>query len=574
MIGTRPIPSAAMLRLYVLGPFQLCDASNHAMPVRNRKAQALLALLALSPRGERSRVWLRDKLWSGSDERRSSTNLRQTLFELRRDLGNLADRALDFGTQTIALRPGRVWVDFQAVSADPQAFHALGLSDSTELLEGFDIGDPEFEEWLSMERGLWADRLDSINLDPAPAALPKPKPLSDDNLPPRREPQTSVALMPSVLHGADSLGVHLADRVMEGIANSLRELQPIAILDLRSLTGPIEDLAASAHTEFYCRLRLLRIGENVTLTLFLHRVSRMSMEWSQSIQCHLDDLIAYDGQVLQGFIAQSVDRLARSLMESIPRNEPESELYRSGYAALNLIFRLDETALDHAVELLKPRDEGTGGLHAALRSYIASFRVGENLGVLTDAAREVIRHETLRQKDRDPFNSVSLACFGHVLGYVFQEHEAAGQLLEQAVRMNPAQAFAWDHYALHRMYVGDYEGAKAAAQRAVSLGAYSPISYSYETTLAMASTLAGDYDRAVMAGQSALSKQPRFNAAMRYLMVAHAARGERDAAETLRDKLLLRDPDFRHADVQELRFGARTMRGPNPLILHVRKLFD
>lgn len=573
--GMKPVRLAlsnALLRLYVLGQFQVCDAANRPIALRNRKAQALLALLALSPRGERSRVWLRDKLWSGSDEKRSSTNLRQTLFEIRRDLGGLATRALDIGTQTISLRPGRVWLDHQAICAGDETLADHGLSAATELLEGFDIGDPEFEDWLMVERGLWADRAEDLAQTPRRPIEPRSLTAPADTG--RGVAQTSLALMRSVLHGSDPMGVHLADRVIEGIANSLRELQPINILDLRDQNGSVEDLAASATTEFYCRLRLLRIGENVTLTLFLHRVSRMSLEWSQSIQCRLDDLIAYDGQVLQGFIAQSVDRLARTLLENAHEATAESAMMRSGYSALNLIFRLEDTALDRALDLLKPTDDPRFHLHSALRAYVASFRIGDNIGVLTDEARKCLRQDTADQMDANPFNSVALACFGHVLGYVFQEHEAAGRLLERAIQLNPAQPFAWDHFALHKIYTGDYETARKAAERAVSLGAYSPISYSYETTLTMAATLSGDYDRAVLAGYSALQKQPRFNPNLRYLMVAHSARGERTLAEGLRDRILQTDPDFRYADVQSLRFGDRVMRNATPVITHVRKLLN
>lgn len=567
----RPVPSTATLRLYVLGSFRLCDSNDRPIPLRNRKAQALLALLALSPRGERSRVWLRDKLWSESDEKRSSTNLRQTLFELRRDLGPLADRAMDFGTQTISLKAGRVWVDHRAVGSDAAEFQRLQLTPTTELLEGFDIDDPEFEDWLQIERGLWADRAEAL-AEPAPvvsriAVIAAPK---LDKKPPK---QTSLALMRSVLHGGDALGVHLADRVMEGIANSLRELQPVRILDLRDQNGSIEDLAASAKTEFYCRLRLLRIGEQVTLTLLVHSVSRMAIEWSQSIQCQIDALIAYDGQALQGFIAQNVDRLARTLIEQVAKDDSNAEIKRSGYAAMNLIFRLDGSAFDRALDLLSPTSSPGNELHAALRAYVASFRIGDNIGSLTDPARQALRDDTGQKMEASPFNSIALSCFGHVLGYVFQEHEAAGRLLERAVKMNPAQAFAWDHYALHKMYVGDYEAARRAAERAVSLGAFSPISYSYETTLAMAATLAGDYDRAVMAGHSALQKQPKFKPTQRYLMVAHSARGDRGQAEALRDKLLLTDPDFLHADVQALRFGARVMQHALPIQTELHKLF-
>jgi len=564
--------TTAVMRLYLLGPFQLCDGSNHPIAVRNRKAQALLALLAMAPRGERTRVWLRDKLWSASDEHRSSNNLRQTLFEIRRDLGPLADRTMEFGVQTIALKPGRVWIDHAAVTANPAEFGQLGLTAETELLEGFDIGDPEFEDWLALERGNWADRAEALAAQPHMPTIAAQSEVAASIRPIRS--QTSLALMRSVLHGSDQLGVHLADRVMEGIASSLKELQPVNILDLREQNGSVEDLAATAATEFYCRLRLLRIGESVTLTLFLHRVSQMAMEWSQSIQCRLDDLIAYDGQVLQGFISQSVDRLARTLIDAIPAEDKRSDLRRSGYAALNLIFRLDERALDHALDLLRPGDSPQSGLHAALRAYAASVRVGDNIGHLSDLARATLRQESVEELQGNPFNSVALACCGHVLGYVLQEHEAAGHMLERAVRLNPAQAFAWDHYALHKMYTGDYAAARAAAERAVSLGAYSPFSYSYETTLAMTATLAGDYDRAILAGRSALQKQPRYNPALRYMMIAHSARGERDKAEGLRDRLLLNDPNFRDEEVQRLRFGRRVIETAAPVQIHLRKLFN
>lgn len=574
LMTARPGPANAMLRLHVLGPFRLCDAANRPIALRSRKAQALLALLAISPRGERTRVWLRDKLWSTSDERRSSTNLRQILFELRRDIGPMADRAMDFGPQTLSLRAGRVWVDHQAIEADPVLFHSLGLNEATELLEGLDIGDPEFEDWLSLERGLWADRADRLSSTQPPAPEPQRRAMPAPTAEGSQGRRVSLALLKSVLHGADSLGLHLADRLVEGIANSIRELQPVRILDLRDQNGSVEDLLASASTEFYCRLRLLRIGDSVTLTFFVHRVSRMALEWSQSIQCRIDDLIAYDGRVIQGFVAQNVDRLVRTLLENIPEEQPEGDVLRSGYAAMNLIFRMNDDALAKAMTLLDQPAMARSPLHAALRSYIASFHVGDNIGPYTDETRELLRSDIAGNMAPSPFNSIALASLGHVLGYVFHEFEASGAVLEQAIRLNPAQAFAWDHFALNKIYTGDFRAAQLAAERAAFLGAYSPISFSYETTLAMASTLAGDYDRAVIAARRALQIQPRSNAALRYLMIAHSARGERAEAEATRDRLLMLDPDFIDPEVQELRFGSKVVRASQPVTTELRKLLD
>ena len=571
MTPARDAEKAPVLRLYVVGAFSLRDAQGRAIVVRSRKAQAMLALLALSPRGARSRVWLRDKLWSGSDERRSSTCLRQTLFELRRDLGALSEPALRVTAHEIALDPQKVWIDHAAVIADPAEFQRLGLSAESELLEGVDIADPEFEDWLTLERSAWADRAE--DLARAPLALADATGAGRGE--PAEAPAASIAILRNILHGGDALCAPMADRVIEGVATGLRELSRVDVLDLRDHAAEIESLVKSARCEFYCRLRLLRVGDNVTLTLLVHRVSRMALEWSQSIQCRMDELVAYDGLLLQGFIAQCTDRLSQTLLDHARRAGGEGGNLRSGYAALNLIFRLEPAALEHARTMLDIDDEAGDDdpLHEGLRAYLASFSIGENLGTLSEGARADLHRRGNARLRRSPFNSVALACFGHVLGYVFQDHVAAAQLMERALRCNPAQAFAWDHYALHKLYAGDYETARRAAERAVRLGAYSPIAYSYETTLLMASTLAGDYDRAVQAGRSALQKQPKFNAARRYLMIAHAARGERDRAEALRDSLLDLDPDFQHPDVREARYGRGVLRGKSPLVRHLDRLF-
>jgi hypothetical protein len=384
-------------------------------------------------------------------------------------------------------------------------------------------------------------------------------------------PVSSIAILRSILHGGDALCAPLADRVIEGIAAGLLELSRVDVLDLREHAADIETLVKSAETEFYCRLRLLRVGDNVTLTLLVHRVSRMALEWSQSIQCRMDDLVAYDGLMLQGFIAQCTDRLSQTLLEHDGGAGSSNAALRSGYAALNLIFRLDEDALGRARDLLDIEDRDV--LQDALGAYIASFSVGENLGTLTDQDRGELHRMATARLQANPFNSVALACFGHVLGYVFQDHEAAAHLLERAVRLNPAQPFAWDHYALHKLYAGNPGAARAAAERAVSLGAYSPLAYSFETTLAMAATLEGDYDRAVQAGRSALQKQPKFNATKRYLMVAHAARGERQRAEALRDSLLAADPEIVHPDVREARYGRHVLRGNAGFVRQLENLF-
>ncbi len=569
------LPQTNALNLYLIGPMRITDAQGQKIVVRGRKAQALLALTALGPQMRRSRVWLRDKLWSNSDEARSSTSLRQSLFELRRDLGKTGQTALEISADTIALNPEEVWIDLLALQRDASLMRSLGLSENSELLEGFDIGDPEFEDWLQGARFEWADQAEALAARQQPVSPLVAGMGAGAQISPLR-----IGLMRSVVHGGDELSAHLSDQLLERIIGNLRDLMPVRALDLRNDMAPIEDLAESAEAEFFVRMRVLCVGRKVTLTFFLFRASQLALEWSQTVQCSMDELQDSDALLLLGFVAQNVDRLCRTIQTGMTSADPSVSAQLAGHSALNMLFRLDDDAVDRAISLIDRAETLHTGqtcqhsLPGALRAYAASFAVGENLGMLSDRALQELRDMTKMQLGENPFNSMSLACLGHVIGYVLGQHELAGKVLERAVSQNPAQPFAWDHLALHKLYTGDYDAALRHAHRATQLGAFSPMSYSYDTTLAMAATLSGDYGRAILAGRSALQKQPRFKAAMRYLMIAQSASGQRDAAEVTRGQLLQLDPDFSDAEIQRRRFGLQPGAHTHPLLRLLKPIME
>ncbi|CCF18286.1 protein of unknown function [Pseudorhizobium banfieldiae] len=142
----RPEGMRARYRLYLLGSFALTDRTGRSLAPKSQKAQALLAMLALARRGLPSRVWLRDKLWSDRSEEHAFANLRQTLLEIRKTLGSA--RAL---VQADKLS---VWLDLEQVELDLQQTTAWERAND-QLLEGIDVRDPEFEEWLRLERQIW-----------------------------------------------------------------------------------------------------------------------------------------------------------------------------------------------------------------------------------------------------------------------------------------------------------------------------------------------------------------------------------------------------------------------------------
>lgn len=571
---TKSFVTKPIARLFVLGAFGLFDNNNRSYTPRMKKAQALLALIAMAPRGERTRVWLRDKLWSESSEDKSSTNLRQLIFELKKELGPLANNILVVTKQSIGLRQGSVWIDYWAVRDDPAALRTLEITRDTQVLEGLDIPDNEFDDWLSFERAAWHEKAQGLFdiIDQMPMA---PQPLLLGGLPaPPIEPRFCIGLLPNIQQGCDGRTNHIADQLIESITLNLRELLPLEIFDLRNSTSSSLGLIGGEETEFYIRVRTLQVRTSLTITFFLYNASRMTLEWSQSIQLNLEDLADSEAHVIAGFITQNVDRMARTLERAAQRDSDQTvQPMLTSYVALNMMFRLDNSALTTAEALLMKMDEHKNNAIAqSLLAYSASFKVGEAIGEANDQSLRDVRTAAQHAIDGAPFNSIALASLAHTMGYVFGEHAYAADLLERALKLNQFQPFVWDHYALHKLYIGDYHAANAAAQRAVYLGSFSPLSYSYDTTLAMTATLVGDTKRAILSAQNALSKQPRFKAAQRYLVANLSMAGRREEAFSAYQNLLKTDPDFEHLDVQKQRFRLSNDDGANTLINAINQI--
>jgi len=85
---------SAYFELSLLGPFRLQGRDGERIKIGSKKGQTLLAMLATSGGGERSRGWLQEKLWGsrGPDQGRAS---------LRRELSNL--KKLESSRRRLAL---------------------------------------------------------------------------------------------------------------------------------------------------------------------------------------------------------------------------------------------------------------------------------------------------------------------------------------------------------------------------------------------------------------------------------------------------------------------------------------
>lgn len=154
----------AKLGLRLLGGFLLhVDARPRALPAR--KAQALLAYLAVRGGRAHARDTLTGLLWADVGERQARQSLRQTMVRLRRALA-ANPRALLAQGDTVTLNPAALNLDVveferQVRRGTPEALEAAVSLYHGPLLDGIHVAAPSFEEWLQSERA----RLGELALD-------------------------------------------------------------------------------------------------------------------------------------------------------------------------------------------------------------------------------------------------------------------------------------------------------------------------------------------------------------------------------------------------------------------------
>jgi DNA-binding SARP family transcriptional activator len=148
----------ACLELKVLGGFDASlRGSGVSVTPSTRKAQALLAYLALSPGQRHPREKLTSLLWGELRANLARNNLRQALFAVRRSLDGVEPAPLRLEADTVTFEPAAVAVDAlqfeHAIAAgSPSTLQDALLLYRGDLLAGLRVQSEPFEEWLLAER--------------------------------------------------------------------------------------------------------------------------------------------------------------------------------------------------------------------------------------------------------------------------------------------------------------------------------------------------------------------------------------------------------------------------------------
>ncbi len=500
------------------GSLCLRSADGADLTPRARKAQGLLALLGTAPGYRRSRGWLQDKLWSDRGQEQGAASLRQCLTEIRSCLG----------THVSALRAEAGWVALDPGAVMVRTDRPAGVLGATEFLEGLDIRDPEFEDWLRDQRSARAEAAPS----PAAARAPQARPASAPAalrpvvvVAPAEAARDDIRLFAEML--AESVAMQIAQSGNAQLVDGLSQDAGPCLIGLRLTVR-----AAELGQVLYLQIRLTELATGTVVWIGLK-------ELDPRLTRHPDEgplaILASDA------IGVAVDELGRMA----ERASDHDRLALLGYQASRHTVLLDIGEQRLADQMLQQAFEmHPMGVFLARRALLRMTQVIEWMDVPKDETRAEAIEMSRRAYHLDPGNTTVLAAAAKIALNFEGRVQGGLELAQRAVEINPYSPLAWDSLAVARAHTGQAEQAHAAALRARAVASHLPQTFVWDMSCCMTATVAARYDEAIRHGELARDLAPTYKPPLRYLAALYFRAGRNDAAVEQLRRLKALEPDF------------------------------
>lgn len=491
------------VRLSLSGRFCILAPSGEVLTPKAVKQQALLALLASSRTGERGRGWLQDKLWSTRAPEQASNSLRQALSGIRRSLRDWQD-VFETDHTSVRLRLDMVEV--------------LDLPTDGEFLEGIDVRDAEFEEWLSLER---SHRQQSIVLPMVSS---------------RRAERRSISL---VANGAPNEQLaYIENYLADIVAHTLRENLSVdvysvvpneVIADL--LVARVQAMQPDPHT--------------IAIRVSAENNSTNRILWSGHETLKTSSLSIHENEDLLALGNQLVNALADHLLIDADHSTERRNATQLGLSALKALFTMNEDQVSLADQNLKAAyDLDPRGIFLSWRAQLRGIQLVERHGVdINEVIDTGMRFADAALLD-DPNNSMVLATVSNARLILDRDVSGATHLSQQSIQENPANPLAWWARSAASLYAEQHEDSYRHAKRGFKLAKGSPYRYWWDMQSALAAAVTGRVSEAIDMAERCAAFAPTFRPPLRYLIALYTATGQLDLASRKVERLMELEPDF------------------------------
>ncbi|MDF1872430.1 hypothetical protein [Vannielia sp.] len=521
-----------VLCIRLFGVFALSWEDGDEIKVRSTKIRALLAMLATAPEGARTRAWLQDMLWGRSGHEHGRASLRRALTDLRTLFGDHFAALFEVNNTEVQIRLTRVRI--------------TGMLEDGDFLEGTEIAEAGFEEWITVQRRSNRTLLSAV-------ARGRPGRMAQEILSRGGHLHPSIAILPFATARGYQGPAQLGDMISEELSRTLSRshlLDVISHLSSRRMdarTIALDEIRESLDADYVVCGNYRTTGDKIILNADFIDTATGRIGWTRELSgSTLEFLKGGDDLVLNlaGEIGRAVMDTSLDLAGSAPL--PDVDSHAILMSSITLMHRLSVQSFAKSKTYLEEvitRVPDSAVLHGWLGKWHV-LSVVQGWSSRHDDDTRTARDHTARALDIEPDNSFALTMDGLVNNNLLRRHDIAMRRFDDAIELDPNNAMAWLLKGVLHAFTDDGEGAVNYTNRARALSPLDPHSYYFDALAAAARLTAGDYQGALEMADRSMRANRRHTSTLRAKVVAlyflDRMEEARDSAETL----MRADPGF------------------------------
>ncbi|MEM9320630.1 MAG: hypothetical protein AAGA70_16725 [Pseudomonadota bacterium] len=508
------------LEVQLFGGFFCRWSDGKEVELRGVKHRALLAILATAANGAHTRSWIQETLWMLSGEELGRASLRRALSDLRKIFGSDFDEIFTTTNADVRINLDRV--------------DLIGRRTDGVFLDGLNIPEPGFREWLTEKRRHYENDFGTMLLSAREGVAPK------------------LAVLPFMPRSRSEDEQHLADLLAMEVSRSLsrsRLIDVISHLSARRLNARILDMGEIRKTlgfdyVVYGSVQMSDDGFRIEADLADTTTGRII--WTEQFTGRMAELI--NGQT--SLISDLSSRIGHGILKAsveLSQGRPVADIHSHALlmSAVTLMHgrnRADFVRSKEYLEELIRRLPNQATLHAWLGKWHVMM-ASQGWDFESIALGRAADH-TARALDTDAKCAFSLAVDGMVHSHFDADGAIVTDRFEQSLQLDPSNALAWLLYSRLHMFNGNGQQALDYAERACMLSPCDPHQYFYDLLLACAKSVCGDYEGALGYAERSLQANPSHNSTHRVRTITLSLMDRMDEAQLAAQELLTWEPEL------------------------------
>lgn len=370
----------------------------------------------------------------------------------------------------------------------------------------------------------------------------------------------SIAVLPFRNLSGDAARDFLGDLIAEDVIGDLSRQADLMVISRLSTTrfrDPLlnpQDVSEALGARYLLSGSLRTSGARLRLMAELTEAGASHVTWSEQFEGSLNDIFDLQDDLSKAIARRVVPTVRQIELRRVRAKNPEDLTpYECTLRAIDYFIGTSRTDLEHARVLLEAaiRADPTYVTPYAWLAHLYVRRVGQGWTEnRTDDAAQASRlaGTALQLGDSDP---LALTVSGLVAAYLNKDLEAAIQLYNRALTINPSAASAWVWSTSAYAWLGDGEEAVQRSGRAIEVSPFDPQMYTFTSIAGTAHAVAGQYDKAIEMCRRSLRQNRMFASTHRMLTISLALAGRTEEARAAAAELLKLEPNLTVAHFRE-----------------------